>query len=76
MTSINNIENASKTRGKGLLQYTSNSCRKKLPLNLDSINSVRLVDLEELVDLMVKWYENMPNDVRELLSLQKMYVPE
>lgn len=39
-------------------------------------NSVRLVDLEELVDLLVKWYENMPNDVRALLPLQKMYVPE
>lgn len=39
-------------------------------------NSVRLVDLEQLVDLVVKWYENMPNDVRALLPLQKMYVPE
>jgi len=39
-------------------------------------NSVRLVDLEELVDLAVKWYENMPNDVRTLLPLQKMYVPD
>jgi len=39
-------------------------------------NSVRLVDLEELVDLVVKWYENMPNDIRALLPLQKMYVPE
>jgi len=39
-------------------------------------NSVRLVDLEELVDLVVKWYEQMPNDIRALLPLQKMYVPE
>ena len=39
-------------------------------------NSVRLVDLEELVDLIMKWYEHMPNDVRALLPLQKMYVPE
>ncbi|WP_099159042.1 restriction endonuclease [Virgibacillus ndiopensis] len=39
-------------------------------------NSVRLVDLEELVDLVVKWYESMPNDVRALLPLQKMYVPD
>ncbi len=39
-------------------------------------NAVRLVDLEELVDLVVKWYEQMPNDVRALLPLQKMYVPE
>ncbi|MFB4169027.1 restriction endonuclease [Virgibacillus sp. JSM 102003] len=39
-------------------------------------NSVRLVDIEELVNLSVKWYENMPNDVRALLPLQKMYVPE
>lgn len=39
-------------------------------------NSVRLVDLEELVDLVMKWYENMPTDVRALLPLKKMYVPE
>ncbi|MED3791069.1 restriction endonuclease [Niallia alba] len=39
-------------------------------------NSVRLVDLEKLVDLVVKWYEQMPNDIRALLPLQKMYVPE
>jgi restriction system protein len=39
-------------------------------------NSVRLVDLEELVDLVVKWYENMPTDIRALLPLKKMYVPE
>ncbi|CAM3489158.1 restriction endonuclease [Aeromicrobium ponti] len=39
-------------------------------------NSVRLIDLEELVDLVVKWYENMPNEVRSILPLQKMYVPE
>lgn len=39
-------------------------------------NSVRLVDIEELVNLVVKWYEHMPNDVRALLPLQKIYVPE
>ncbi len=39
-------------------------------------NSVRLVDLEELVKLVVQWYEKMPNDKRALLPLQKMYVPE
>lgn len=39
-------------------------------------NSVRLVDLEELVNLFVKWYEHMPNDVRVLLPLQKIYIPE
>lgn len=39
-------------------------------------NSVRLIDLEELVNLFVKWYELMPIDVRALLPLQKMYVPE
>lgn len=39
-------------------------------------NEVRLVSLEELVNLVVKWYDNMPNDVRALLPLQKMYVPE
>ncbi|QDQ02314.1 restriction endonuclease [Lysinibacillus fusiformis] len=39
-------------------------------------NSVKLVDLEQLVQLIVQWYEDMPNDARALLPLQKMYVPE
>ncbi|MBD8032904.1 restriction endonuclease [Solibacillus merdavium] len=39
-------------------------------------NSVKLVDLEELVQLIIEWYELMPNDTRALLPLQKMYVPE
>lgn len=39
-------------------------------------NSVRLVDLEELVSLVVKWYDEMPNDIRALLPMQKIYVPE
>ena len=39
-------------------------------------NSVRLVDLEELVELINHWYEKMPNDARSLLPLKKMYVPE
>ncbi|BBW96478.1 restriction endonuclease [Geobacillus icigianus] len=39
-------------------------------------NSVKLVDLEELVTLIVHWYEKMPNDARALLPLQKIYVPE
>jgi restriction system protein len=39
-------------------------------------NSVRLVDLEELVRLVVQWYEKMPNDARALLPLKKIYVPE
>lgn len=39
-------------------------------------NSVRLVDLEELVKLVVQWYEKMPNEARALLPLQKVYVPE
>lgn len=39
-------------------------------------NSVRLVDLEELVRLIVEWYEKIPSDKRALLPLQKVYVPE
>jgi|UniRef100_C5DAC0 restriction system protein len=39
-------------------------------------NSVKLIDLEELVNLIVYWYEKMPNDARALLPLQKIYVPE
>lgn len=39
-------------------------------------NSVKLIDLEELVQLIIEWYELMPNDTRALLPLQKMYMPE
>ncbi|MFC0297476.1 restriction endonuclease [Geobacillus jurassicus] len=39
-------------------------------------NSVKLIDLEELVNLIVHWYEEMPNDARALLPLQKIYIPE
>ncbi|RDU37114.1 restriction endonuclease [Neobacillus piezotolerans] len=39
-------------------------------------NSVRLVDLEELVNLIVIWYEKMPSETKALLPLKKMYVPE
>jgi hypothetical protein len=39
-------------------------------------NSVKLIDLEELVNLIIHWYEKMPNDARALLPLQKIYVPE
>lgn len=39
-------------------------------------NSVRLIDLEELVQLIVEWYEKIPNETKVLLPLQKVYVPE
>jgi hypothetical protein len=41
-------------------------------------NSVKLIDLEELVNLIIYWNENekMTNDARALLPLQKIYVPE
>ncbi|PRT15168.1 restriction endonuclease [Bacillus toyonensis] len=39
-------------------------------------NNVKLLDLEELVNSLVYWYDKMPNETRSLLPLQKMYVPE
>ncbi|MDM5336398.1 restriction endonuclease [Fictibacillus enclensis] len=39
-------------------------------------NSVHIIDLENLVRLIVQWYEKMPNDKRALIPLQKIYVPE
>lgn len=39
-------------------------------------NFVRLVDLEEFVELIENWYERMPGEVRSLLSLKKIYVPK
>lgn len=37
---------------------------------------VKLLDLEELVDMVVQWYDQMPNETKALLSLRKIYVPE
>ncbi|WP_342026108.1 restriction endonuclease [Cytobacillus pseudoceanisediminis] len=39
-------------------------------------NNVKLLDLEDLVNSLVYWYGEMPNETRSLLPLQKMYVPE
>ncbi|MDM5322035.1 restriction endonuclease [Bacillus altitudinis] len=39
-------------------------------------NEVHLLDLEELVNLIVHWYEDMPTETRSLLPLKKVYVPE
>ncbi|WP_026701747.1 restriction endonuclease [Salibacterium aidingense] len=38
--------------------------------------SVKLINLEQLVKLIVEWYENMPHETKALLPLKKMYVPE
>lgn len=38
--------------------------------------SVRLIDLDDLVKLLVEWYDKMPNDKRSLIPLRKIYVPE
>jgi len=34
------------------------------------------LDLEALVNMIVSWYEKMPNDTRSLLPLKKLYLPE
>lgn len=39
-------------------------------------NNVKLLDLEELVNSIMYWYDKMPNETRSLLPLQKMFVPE
>jgi restriction system protein len=39
-------------------------------------NAVRLVDLEELVKLIEEWYEKIPGEIKALLPLKKIYVPE
>ena len=38
-------------------------------------NGVRLIDLSELVNLILTWYESMPNETKSLLPLRKVYVP-
>ena len=38
-------------------------------------NGVRLIDLSELVNLLLRWYEDLPSETRSLLPLRKIYVP-
>ena len=38
--------------------------------------SVKLIDLEELVNLVIKFYEKMPNEIKSLILLKKFYIPE
>lgn len=38
-------------------------------------DGVRLVDLSELVELILKWYEHLPSEKKLLLPLRKLYVP-
>ncbi|MFD1362857.1 restriction endonuclease [Lentibacillus salinarum] len=38
--------------------------------------SVRVIDMEQLVKMLVDWYENMPSDIKGLMPLRKMYIPE
>lgn len=44
--------------------------------NIGKQHNVKLIDLEELVNLIVQWYDKMPNETRSLLPLQKIYIPE
>ncbi len=37
---------------------------------------VKTLDLEELVELIIQWYDKMPNETRALLPLKKIYIPE
>jgi restriction system protein len=38
--------------------------------------SVRIIEIDELVEMIVEWYEEMPGEVKALVPLQKMYVPK
>lgn len=39
-------------------------------------HNVKLLDLEQMVKMIVTWYEKMPDDTRSMLPLRKMYIPE
>lgn len=39
-------------------------------------NNVQLIDLEQLVSLVLEWYEHIPNEVRALIPLKRTYLPE
>jgi restriction system protein len=38
-------------------------------------DGVRLINLSELVDLILSWYEDLPSETKSLLPLKKIYVP-
>ncbi|MFD2046603.1 restriction endonuclease [Ornithinibacillus salinisoli] len=45
-------------------------------LSVASQASVRIIDLDELIRMVVEWYEEMPGTVKALVPLRKIYVPE
>ena len=46
-----------------------------VPVSTAKHNGVRLIDLSELVNLILRWYEDLPNETKSLLPLRKIYVP-
>lgn len=50
--------------------FTSNA------LDIANQYSVRVIELDELVNLVMDWYEEMPPDVKGLIPLRRIYVPE
>lgn len=50
--------------------YTANA------LHVANQYSVRLIEMDELLRMVVEWYEKMPFDVKEMLPLRRVYVPE
>ena len=38
-------------------------------------NGVKVLDLSKFASLLVEWYENLPNETKALVPLQKIYIP-
>lgn len=44
-------------------------------LQMANSNHVKTLDLEELVGLVIEWYEKIPGSVQGMLPLKKVYIP-
>ena len=44
-------------------------------MNVAKHNGVKTIDLTELVQLVLQWYEDLPVETKALLPLKKIYVP-
>ncbi|KGR83642.1 restriction endonuclease [Lysinibacillus boronitolerans] len=71
---IQQLLGADPIQGNSLFVSTGGFTNQALAVAKHS--AVKTLDLDDLVELVVEWYEKMPNEVRALIPLKRIYIPE
>lgn len=71
---IQQLLGADPIQGNSLFVSTGGFTNQALAVAKHS--AVKTLDLDDLVELVIEWYEKMPNDVRALIPLRRIYIPE